>query len=490
MNIYDFDDTIYDGDTFVDIIKYSLIRHPLITITSIFKTVPPFIKYKKKTTSFEEVKETLLSFLFKIENKEEYINQFIDSKKHKIKKWYYENQKDNDLIISASYELWIRPFCNEIGIKNVIATKTDKNGKIIGKNCKRDEKVKRLYECYPNAKIIESYSDSKTDIPMLEIALKPFIVKKDELIPYNSSFKLNDSLINRVKTKLAKKYFKNYIIKKNENKKLKILKKENIEIIKKYKEMADNNETIEKDIYVFWYQNIENAPLIVKACIKSIKENSKGFNVHILNKDNYSKYVTIENNILNKFNEKKISITHFSDILRFNLIKQRGGIWVDATLFVTDNIFEEFSNNVFNSIKLLSNQYQDYVSKGKWTAFFVAGSNNCLISRFMVDIFNNYWKNHDELIDYFLVDYSLELAYRNIKNIRNEINCIEESNINIYNLCKIISEKYDKDYYCKLLSTCKVHKLSYKVDLKEKCDNKITYYGKIINDYNKSKDGK
>lgn len=188
MNIYDFDDTIYDGDTFVDIIKYSLVKHPLITLGSIFKTIPLFKKYKKKKIEFEQVKEVLLSFLFKIKNRDEYIDKFIESKKNKIKKWYYENQKENDLIISASYELWIKPFCNKIGIKNVIATRTDNNGRIIGKNCKREEKVRRLYELFPNAKIIESYSDSASDIPMLEIAKKPFVVENDNVIPYSKNY--------------------------------------------------------------------------------------------------------------------------------------------------------------------------------------------------------------------------------------------------------------------------------------------------------------
>ena len=188
MNIYDFDDTIYAGDTMKDIFKYSIIRHPILVIKSIFKSKKYLKKYKKGLVPFEIVKENLLSFLFKIKNREEYINKFIDSNKHKIKKWYLENQKDDDIIISASYELWLKPFCNKIGIKNVIATKTDENGKIVGKNCKREEKVRRLYEEFPNIKVNESYSDSETDVPMLEIAKNPFVVEGDKLLKYEKQF--------------------------------------------------------------------------------------------------------------------------------------------------------------------------------------------------------------------------------------------------------------------------------------------------------------
>ena len=187
-NIYDFDDTIYKGDTFIDLLKYSFLRHPFLLLNSIFNTIPLYFKYKKNSIPFERVKETLLSFLFKINNKDKYIKKFINSKKGNIKTWYINNQKENDIIISASYEIWIKPFCNEIGIKNVIATKTDNIGNIIGKNCKREEKVRRLNEEFPNIVIDESYSDSQTDIPMLEVAKKAFVVEDDILVPYDKNY--------------------------------------------------------------------------------------------------------------------------------------------------------------------------------------------------------------------------------------------------------------------------------------------------------------
>ena len=45
MNIYDFDDTIYAGDTMKDIFKYSAVRHPILLIKSIFKSRVYYNKY-------------------------------------------------------------------------------------------------------------------------------------------------------------------------------------------------------------------------------------------------------------------------------------------------------------------------------------------------------------------------------------------------------------------------------------------------------------
>lgn len=191
MNIYDFDDTIYSGDSFIDILKYSIIRHPIITSKSIFAGIKNLRKCKKGEVPFETVKESLLSFLFKINNREKYINTFVNKKIHKIKKWYKENKKDDDIIITASYELWIKPFCDRLGIKNVIATRTDEKGKIIGKNCKREEKINRLNKEFPNAVIKNAYSDSASDIPMFKVAEKGFVVEGEILVEYceNYNFK-------------------------------------------------------------------------------------------------------------------------------------------------------------------------------------------------------------------------------------------------------------------------------------------------------------
>lgn len=185
MNIYDFDNTIYDGNTNVDLILYSFIRHPFKVSKSLLLTFPLFIGYKLKKVTFIKLKETMLSFLFKIDNLDDYLDCFVDKKMKNIKKWYLDNKKDNDTVMSASYEIWILKFCKKLNIKNVISTKTDKNGKIIGKNCKGEEKVRRFKEMFNDIKVDNAYSDSiKEDKPMFDIANNAYIVKNNQLIRY------------------------------------------------------------------------------------------------------------------------------------------------------------------------------------------------------------------------------------------------------------------------------------------------------------------
>lgn len=193
MNIYDFDDTIYNGDTNRDIIVYGFKKHPFLVLKALKKAKKLQKEYKNGLVEFERVKEALLSFIFQIKNYPKFINDFVDSHMKKIKPWYINRKSDNDIIISASYEIWIMQFCRRLGIKYVIATKTDSEGKIIGKNCKGAEKLKRLANVIPNAVIVSAYSDSSCDIPILEAARTAYVVEGDKLITYTKGYKFKNN---------------------------------------------------------------------------------------------------------------------------------------------------------------------------------------------------------------------------------------------------------------------------------------------------------
>jgi HAD superfamily phosphoserine phosphatase-like hydrolase len=190
MNAYDFDDTIYKGDSGIDLIKYTFKKKPFLMIKYLFITLFFAIKYYFKKSTYKEVKEKLFGFLREIKNLEEYIDLFVNIHMKNIKPWYYEIQKKDDVLISASYDLWINKFAQKINIKNVISTKYDiKTGKIIGENCLKEEKLKRFDKEFPNKIIKKSYSDSPNDIPLLKRAEQGFVVKDDKITKYYKGYK-------------------------------------------------------------------------------------------------------------------------------------------------------------------------------------------------------------------------------------------------------------------------------------------------------------
>ncbi len=190
MNIYDFDGTIYNGDSCKDIVIYGLLHYPSIVLKSLKKAR---LLNKKGYISFEEVKETLLSFIYKINNYPKFINNFVDSHMKKIKPFYLSRKSEADVIVTASYDLWIKQFAKRLGIKHVIATNTDSNGKIIGKNCKGEEKVKRIKELYSDSEILCAYGDSSKDIPVLKLAKTAYVVEGNKLFTYKKDYKFKNN---------------------------------------------------------------------------------------------------------------------------------------------------------------------------------------------------------------------------------------------------------------------------------------------------------
>lgn len=192
MNIYDFDNTIYNGDTNKDLVIYALKKYPKLVIPCLKKARKLNKDYKNGLIEFERVKEALFAFIFQINNYPKFLNEFVSSHSKKIKSWYLTRRTEHDVIVSASYDLWINLFARYLGVRVVIATKVDSNGKIIGKNCKGPEKVRRVKEMFPSATITTAYGDSETDKDILELASTAYVVEGNKLKSYSKGYKFKN----------------------------------------------------------------------------------------------------------------------------------------------------------------------------------------------------------------------------------------------------------------------------------------------------------
>ena len=160
-----------------------------------------------------------------------------------------------------------------------------------------------------------------------------------------------------------------------------------------------------------------------------------------------------------------------------NLLSKYGGHWMDATIYLTGN---PFKNNDFYTIKYHCNDNTN-LSSGRWCGFFIGG-NNPILYNFMSNFFNEYWKKEKVIIDYFLIDYAINMAYENINEINKIINQVPYNNENILKLQTILNEQYNQKEYEKLIKNNVVHKLSFKINFDK---NKDTFYNRLISIKNK-----
>ena len=187
LNIYDFDGTIYDGDSSADFFMFCLKRK-----ISIIKYLFPFlayaILYKSGIKNKTQMKEKFFKFVSSFQNIDDLVFEFWKINSSKIKKFYLNQDHENDVIISASPYFLLKPICDKLQVKDLIASDVNKEtGKFNSCNCHGEEKIKRFKEKYKKANILNAYSDKLSDKPILEAAKCGYLVKKDKIKKYNGS---------------------------------------------------------------------------------------------------------------------------------------------------------------------------------------------------------------------------------------------------------------------------------------------------------------
>ena len=183
MNVYDFDNTILRGDSSARFFGWCLTHYPRM-----WRDLPGqalngllFILRIRPKQAFKQ----RMFHYFALIDMDRALRDFWEANMARIKAWYKEAHRDDDVVISASPEFLIRPACAALGIRAVMGSPVDRaTGMYSGLNCHGAEKVRRFREIYPDATIQSFYSDSHSDDPLAAIAEKAWLVKGDRLLPW------------------------------------------------------------------------------------------------------------------------------------------------------------------------------------------------------------------------------------------------------------------------------------------------------------------
>ncbi len=257
----------------------------------------------------------------------------------------------------------------------------------------------------------------------------------------------------------------------------KFLKKNFSRLLKTQPESFSSEES-NKNIFVCWFQGEKNAPEIVQNCIKSIRKYSpENSNVVVLAENNMLDYVNIPSVIIKKYKAGLITKTNFSDILRFGLLSQNGGAWMDSTIFCSDTINPELFNYPLYSIKN-SNYDKFNIARRRWTAYFWFAKQNSYFTRRVFQFFCAYWEKYDTLIDYFLVDHIIHFLYKNDSLCKEMLDSIPINNPNVSYLQDELSNTFETDKWNSLKKDTDFFKLNWKSKITNEDEN--TFYNKIV----------
>ncbi len=176
MNAYDFDETIFYPDCSVLFARWCAKRHPKLYFTYLPKVVKSLLQYKKGKLPRYKFERTFFSFLKQVDDFDEQIEKFWDKNECRISRWYLEQKRPDDLIISASPACIIAPIARRLGV-NYVATDYDREyGVFVDNLMYAKEKAKYIID--RDFPVIENfYSDSLADTPLALLAEHAHLVK-------------------------------------------------------------------------------------------------------------------------------------------------------------------------------------------------------------------------------------------------------------------------------------------------------------------------
>lgn len=186
MNVYDFDGTLYDGDSTVDFYLFCARKHPVV-LRALPRQVAGVFRYKLGRCTKTNMKQEFYSFFRYVPDMDEAVAGFWRSARGKLKSFYGELRRSDDVVASASPEFLLLPACKMLGVNRLIASNVDKKtGACEGENCRGEEKLRRIEETFGPDAIDAFYSDSKADIPAAAAARTAYLVKGNEVLvwPY------------------------------------------------------------------------------------------------------------------------------------------------------------------------------------------------------------------------------------------------------------------------------------------------------------------
>lgn len=229
-------------------------------------------------------------------------------------------------------------------------------------------------------------------------------------------------------------------------------------------------------IWVCWMQGMDQAPELVQSCFRSLQKHLTDRRIVVITEENYRDFVEFPAHIEEKYSKGLISRTHFSDLLRLELLIRYGGTWIDATVLCTGTNVPEYILDsdlfVYQCLKPGRDGHDSTISSWLMTA---CGNHPILL--LTQALLYRYWEKYNYMKDYYLLHDFFQIATEAYPEEWKQVVPADSSapHILLLNLFEVYDEtrlQYVKDMTC-------FHKLSYKYGEAERM-RKGTYYQWVL----------
>lgn len=216
-------------------------------------------------------------------------------------------------------------------------------------------------------------------------------------------------------------------------------------------------------IWIYW-NNPDSMPQMVQSCVNRIKKMSNGHEVVILTDKNLGDYIDFDPIVWKKYNSGKITRTHLSDFIRVAVLYKYGGVYLDSTIYPTRPLSDKFFSLPFFSNHAEWNPRDPQIARSRWSSFMCGCRKGNLLMKAALEVFTEYWKRYDRLMDYVLIDYTYNLLYNHVPSIKKMVDETPFNNPQIWSLQTVLDKTCTEERFKELMAEplADVYKFSYK----------------------------
>ena len=230
----------------------------------------------------------------------------------------------------------------------------------------------------------------------------------------------------------------------------------------------------EKIIWQYWGQGIDSPdlPEAVKLCFKSVDNNSGEYTVIRLDDSNIKDYIDIPQFVFEKRENPQFKHAFFADLLRLALLDVYGGVWLDATVYLSSALSDLSVDSGFFMYQRVNHKtnWAEWVSFNKdyfsWDAnhkinvlnSIIYASKNNIVIHTCLDLLLNFWRTQEHIPHYFFFQIMFDTL---ITHNLSDSQCTITDDTKPHLLVKLLDEPFDADTYQKIISQMNTHKLSY-----------------------------
>lgn len=219
-------------------------------------------------------------------------------------------------------------------------------------------------------------------------------------------------------------------------------------------------------VWAMWWDGEENAPPCVKLALQSQRKyfGRPEYDYHFLTKETYTQFARLDPAVLSRFEQGEMSLTHLSDVLRCELLRRHGGLWMDATVYMTGPLDRAALAADFYTVRKTTypQNLRALIPAGRWACYVLRCRPGDPLMAFLTAAYQRYWKKYADVTDYYLLDEMIDAAYRLVPKVKQLIDSAPVNNERVFDLYNMRNEAYTPGKTAPVLQASCLHKLSYK----------------------------